>query len=174
MSKIGAWILPVVVIGIVVSGIVKKVPVFDCFIEGAKDGITTMWKLMPTLVGLVVAVSMLKSSGGLDFLTWLLSPFAKTTNIPNEVMPLAVVTPLSGSGSLAVFENILKSFGPDSYIGRVASVMMGSTETTFYCVSMYYGSVGVKKSRHTIPAALAADFVSFAMSAFSVRLLMGK
>ncbi|MPM87511.1 Spore maturation protein B [bioreactor metagenome] len=149
----------------------KGVKVFDCFLEGAKSGLKTVVSILPSLVGLIVAVTMLRVSGGIDLIGFLVSPIAKLTGIPQEVIPLAVLNPVSGGASLSMFEDILKTYGPDSYVGMVASVMMGATETTFYAVTVYYGAINVKKTRHTIPAAVAADFTSFILSALFVRIM---
>ncbi len=173
MANFGMWILPIIVIFIIIHGLVHGVKVFDCFLEGAKTGFDTFRSLLAPLVGLVMAVSMLRESGGLEILMWLMDPLSRVMGLPREVMPLAILSPLSGSGSLTMFQQILKISGPDSFVGRVASVMMGSSETTFYAVTVYYGAVGVKKTRHTIPAALCADMTCFLLSALTVRLLMG-
>ena len=173
MANFSAWILPVIVIFIILHGLAHGVKVFDCFFEGAKTGFDTFRSLLAPLVGLVMAVGMLRESGGLAVLMGLMEPLSRITGLPREVMPLTILSPLSGSGSLTMFQQILRSCGPDSFAGRVASVMMGSSETTFYAVTVYYGAVGVKKTRHTIPAALCADLTCFLLSALTVRLLMG-
>lgn len=173
MKTLGAVVLPFVLTVIVLWGIVKGVKIFDCFIEGARDGLKTVKNILPSIVGLVVAVSMLKASGGLDIIVKFLSPISGITGIPEEIMPLAVLNPISGGGALSMYEMILKDYGPDSYLGRVASVMMGATETTFYAIAVYYGSAGIKKTRHTLMAGLIADFTSFIASAWTVRLFFG-
>lgn len=173
MKTLGAVVLPLVITVIVFFGIAKGVKIFDCFIEGAKEGLKTVKNILPSIVGLVVAVSMLKASGGLDIIVKFLSPLSVITGIPEEIMPIAVLNPISGGGALSMYELILKDYGPDSYLGRVASVMMGATETTFYAIAVYYGSVGIKKTRHTVMAGLVADFTSFIASAWTVRLFFG-
>ena len=173
MKLLGAAVLPFVITAIVILGVVKGVKIFDCFIEGAKEGLTTVKNILPSIVGLVVAVSMLKASGGLDIIVKFLSPLSGLTGIPEEIMPLAVLNPISGGGALSMYELILKEYGPDSYLGRVASVMMGATETTFYAIAVYFGSVGIKKTRHTVFAGLIADFTSFIASVWTVRLFFG-
>lgn len=171
MNNITDYVLPSVIVLIVLYASFKGIKVFDCFLEGAKNGLKTVVSILPSLVGLIVAVTMLRLSGGIDFIAFLFSPIAKLTGIPKEVIPLAVLNPISGGASLSMFEDILKTYGPDSYVGMVASVMIGATETTFYAVTVYYGAVNVKKTRHTIPSALAADFTSFVLSALFVRIL---
>lgn len=171
MQKITAFILPVITAAIIIFGLFKGVKVFDCFLSGAKKGFRSAVGLLPALVGLVLGVTMLRESGALSVITKMLSPLAEISGIPVEVLPLAVLSPVSGSGSLTMFEQILHDFGPDSIQGRVASIIMGSTETTFFAMTVYYGSVGVKKSGCTVPAALLADITSFVMSAFTASYL---
>lgn len=170
MEKVTSVILPLVTVFIVVFGIIKGFDVFDSFITGAARGLQSAVKLLPPLMGLVLGVTMLRQSGALDVITKMLEPVAEITGIPVDVLPLTVLSPVSGSGSLTMYEQILKNFGPDSLEGRVASIIMGSTETTFYAVTVYYGSIGIKKSGCTVPAALLADMTSFVVSALSVNL----
>lgn len=169
---IGAYIFPTLIVAVVVIGFVKGVKVFDCFLLGAKEALPTVVGILPALMGLMLGVSALRESGAIDYFVAALSPIARAVGMPAEVLPLTVLSPVSGSGSLSVFEDILHRFGPDSPEGRVASVIMGSTETTFYAVTVYYASAGVKKTRCTVPAALTADIVSFVCSALSVKWLM--
>lgn len=171
MDKIGTYAVPAVIFLIVVFGLIRGVPLFDTFIAGAKEGLCSAVSIMPTLVGLIMAVSMLSASGALDMLSSFLSPVANALGLPAQVMPLALIKPVSGSGATAVLTQIFKNNGPDSFVGRVASVMSGSTETTFYAVAVYFGAVGIKKTRHTIPAAVAADITACVVSALAVRLL---
>lgn len=171
MEQVTAFILPSVIIGILLFGFMKGVPVFDAFIEGAKGGISTFFNLIPPILALIVMVSMLNASGALSVITRILSPLTGAVGIPEEVTPLCLLSPLSGSGSTAMFEKILAEYGPDSLAGRVASVIAGSTETTFYAVTVYFGAVGIKKTRHTLFASLCADMTSFIVSALTVQLL---
>lgn len=168
MEKITSYILPVITAVIVIFGLAKGLKVFDCFVAGARKGFDSAVRLLAPLMGLVVGVTMLRQSGALGVITKMLMPLANLTGIPADVLPLTVLSPISGSGSLTMFEQILKNFGPDSPEGRIASVIMGSTETTFYAVTVYYGSVGIKKSGCTVPAALLADMTSFVVSAMTV------
>ncbi len=170
MADFGAWAVPVVMLCIVLTGFLRGVPVFDTFVEGAKEGLKSSISILPTLVGLIMSVSMLSASGALDLMSSFLAPAARVLGLPVEVMPLAIVKPFSGSGSTAVLTQIYKDFGPDSFAGRVASVMSGSTETTFYAVAVYFGSVGIKKTRHTIPAALVGDLTAFILSSLTVHI----
>lgn len=173
MSQIGGYVVPIVILGIVLCGIVKKQNVFDLFLSGAKEGISIAVNILPALVGLMMAIEMFKASGALDYIVTALAPVGQALHFPSEIIPLALMRPISGSGSLSIYEGILKKYGADSVIGRTASVLQGSTETTFYTVAIYYGSVGVTKTRHTLPAALSADFVGFVMSIVTVKLIFG-
>ncbi len=166
-----AAMVPVVIAVIVGYGLVKGAAVFDLFLEGAKEGLATSARILPALVGLVAAVGMFRVSGGLDILSWAMQPLGKLAGLPKEVMPLALMRPISGSGAMALFHDLLVEHGADSLIGRVSSVMMGSTETTFYTIAVYYGAAGIKNTRHSVPAALAGDMTGFLMSALVVRLL---
>lgn len=170
MDKFGIYIVPVTVCLIVLFGLVKGVPVFDAFVTGAKEGASSCFAILPSLVGLIMAVSMLSASGALDLFSSFIAPAALALGLPPEVMPLALLRPVSGSGSTALLSQIFQLYGPDSFIGRVASVMMGSTETTFYAIAVYFGAVGIKKTRHTVPAALAADFTGYLASVWAIRL----
>ena len=166
--------MPCMIAFILVFGLVKKVPLFDVFISGAKEGLTSTFSIAPSLIGLVVSVSMLKSSGALDIITSFLEPLGNLIAVPKETIPLMLLRPISGSGSLALIDSIFKSCGPDSFAGRVASVMMGSTETTFYAIAIYFGAVGIRNIRHTVPAAILADLTSFILSVLTVKLLFTK
>ncbi len=172
MDIIGEWVLPLMVVSIVVFGLYKKVKVFDCFMEGAKKGLRTVYDLLPTITGLVVAVTMLKQSGGMELIAKAFSPVAALLGVPEDTVPMALLSPISGGGSLSLFESVLKSDGPDSFLGQVASVLMGSTDTTLYAVTVYYAAVGIKNTRHTLYAGLAADFASFVLSPLFVRLTL--
>lgn len=171
-DRLSAYILPCMVVFAALFACFRKTPVFDAFTDGAKRGMSTLVGIMPTLIGITVAVTMLRSSGFIEIVTDALSPFLEKFGLKSELLPLALLSPLSGSGSLAVYEDILSEFSPDSPIGRIASVMAGSTETTFFAVSVYFGSVGIKNTGCTLWAGLFADFTAFVLSAFFVNLLM--
>ena len=165
-QAVSSGIIPLICLVIVLFAMARKIDIFDAFLTGAKDGMKTLFGILPALVGLITAISMFRASGALEFLTKLLSPLIKPLGIPAEIMPLALLRPVSGSGALAIMGDILKTSGPDSFIGRVASVIMGSTETTFYTLAVYYGSVKIKNSRHTVPAALMADLTGLLVGTF--------
>lgn len=172
LDMISYWILPVTVAATVTLGLVKKIKVFDCFMQGAKKGISTVYELLPSLTGLVVAVTMLRASGALVILADALAPVAEILNIPSEIIPMALISPVSGGGSMTFFEQVMKDYGADSFSGQVASVLMGSTDTTLYAVTVYYAAIGIKKTRHTVYAGLAADFTCFLLAPFFVRLTL--
>lgn len=164
-------ILPSVAVSIILFGLYKKLPVFTIFTEGAKKAAGQLADLLPTLTALTVAISMLSASGATKIICDMLSPVAQFIGIPTEVLPLCLISPLSGSGSIAVLEEILREFSPDSYIGRTASVIAGASETTFYAVAVYYSSAGITKTRHTIPCALGADFTTYIAAALFCKIL---
>ncbi len=167
------WVIPVLLTGVMISGLLRRVDIYTTLTQGAEEGLSVLLRITPALVGLLTAISMFRASGALDWLSGLLAPLLERLGIPPETMPLLLIRPLSGSGALAVTSDLMAAYGPDSYIGRVAAVMMGSTETTFYTVAVFFGAAGITKTRHTIPAALTADIVGFLTAAFAVRLLFG-
>lgn len=156
------------------AGLWRQADVYGALTRGAGDGLSVLLHILPPLVGLLTAVSMFRASGAMDLLAALCAPLLEALGIPPETAPLLLVRPVSGSGALAVGSELITAYGPDSYIGRVAAVMLGSTETTFYTIAVYYGAAGIRKTRHTIPAALAADLTGFAVSALTVRLFFGE
>lgn len=166
------YIIPVIVLIIIFAGIIRKVPVFDVFCQGAVKGLKTILTIAPTLVGLITAVTMLRESGAIDALVELVSPIAQRFGFPAEIVPVAILRPISGGGSTALLIDVFESLGPDSFAGKIVSVMAGSTETTFYAITLYYGSVGIKKIRHTLVAGLAADFTAVVFSVLTVRLFL--
>ena len=159
--------------GAAACGTGRRVNVYAALTRGAEDGLTVLLHVIPALVGLLTAVSMFRASGAMDALAQLCAPVLNLLGIPAETVPLMLVRPVSGSGALAVASDLMASHGPDSYIGRVAAVMLGSTETTFYTIAVYFGSAGIVRTRHTVPAALAADLTGFLTAALTVRLLFG-
>lgn len=167
------YVIPVFIALIMIIGLVGKVDVFGEFTEGAKENLKAAVSVLPALIALMTAIGMFKASGALDFISSVISPLTDFLGFPEECIPLAVIRPISGSGALAVFENILTDVSPDSFAGRVASVIIGSTETTFYTIAVYYGITKVKKTRQALPASLAADFTGFIFSVLTVRIILG-
>ena len=171
---ISTFAIPVIFIVILSIGMYKKVKVYDVFIEGAKEGMATVVRIIPSLVGLLVAVAVFRASGALDILIYILKPAASFFSIPSDALPLALMRPISGSASLALVSDIIKTNGPDSFIGRVVSTMMGSTETIFYTLTVYFGSIGIKNIRYTLIAALIADFTSVIASVWVCTVFFGR
>jgi spore maturation protein B len=163
--------IPVLILSIVAIAAIRKVKVYEEFVDGAKEGFTVAIKIIPYLVAMLVAIGMFRASGAMDILTSALAPLTNAIGFPSELFPLAVIRNLSGSGSLGLMTDILKTHGPDSFMGRLASVMMGSHETTFYVLAVYFGSVGVKRVRHAALAGIFADIVSVVASVILVRML---
>lgn len=172
IQVVSQFAVPVMMLGIVAFGLAKRINVYDSFVAGAKSGMESMFQIAAPLVGLLVAISMFRASGALELLAKILSPITGGLKIPSDVLPLALLRPVSGSGSIAIVNDIFKNFGPDSIEGKIASVMMGSTETTFYTVAVYFGAVGIKKVRHTVKAALIADFTGMIMAVMVARWLL--
>lgn len=166
-------IIPFLLGGLALYGTGRRVDVYGALTRGAREGLGVLVGIIPALVGLLTAVSMLRASGAMDWLSGLAAPALERLGIPPETAPLMLIRPVSGSGALAVASDLMAAHGPDSAVGRVAAVMMGSTETTFYTVAVYFGSAGIVKTRHTVPAALAADLAGFFAAAATVRLFFG-
>lgn len=165
-----SFVVPVLLAAVAVCGMGRRVDVYSALTHGAEEGLTVLLHILPALVGLLTAVSMLRASGALDWFAGLCAPLLNAAGIPPEATPMMLIRPVSGSGALAVASDLILTYGPDSYEGRVAAVMLGSTETTFYTIAVYFGSAGIVRTRHTIPAALAADLTGFLASALAVRL----
>jgi spore maturation protein B len=152
-----SYLIPFIILFILGYGFIKGVKVYEVFIEGAKEGLQITYRIFPYIAAMLLAVGMLRRSGGLDFILYILSPLTNAVGIPQDIMPLIIMKPLSGSGALGVLADILKRVGPDSFEGIVASTIMSSTETIFYTITVYFGSVGIRNIRHTLIAALIAD-----------------
>ena len=164
-------IVPGILLLVSLVSLSKKQDVYATLVEGAGGGLKILLSIGPSLVMLLTAVHLLRASGALTLLTRFLSPAAKFLGIPAETLPLVVVRPISGSAALAVGADLMATYGPDSLIGRTAAVMLGSTETTFYTISVYFGASGVRKTRYAVPAALIADLVGFLMASLTAKFL---
>ena len=165
--------VPVLIFAILAYAMYKKVNIFSAMTDGAMDGLKTTVKILPPLVVLLSVVGFLRASGAADIISRALTPIFTFLGIPPEVSSLVLIRPLSGSAALAVGSDIIKQYGADSVIGRTAAVMLGSTETTFYTIAVYFGAVGIKKTRFAIPAALCADLTGFIVASLTVRLFYG-
>lgn len=164
MQIISAFAVPVFIFVFLMSGFISRIDVYDSFVKGAKSGLTATFNIIPALVGLMVGIAMFRESGCLEILTKVLNPITSLIHMPSEIVPLALLRPVSGSAAIAVVTDIFNNFGPDSIQGRIASIMMGSTETTIYTIAVYFGSVSIKNIRYTLFAALTADLCGIVMS----------
>ncbi len=173
LDAISAWAVPLLLAGIPLYALARKVNVYAAFLEGAKGGFETGVRIVPPLVAVLVALGMLRSSGALEAAARALAPLLDPLGIPASVLPLVVIRPLSGGAALGVVGDVLRAEGPDSYAGRLASVMCGSTETTFYVLAVYFGAAGITRYRHALPAALLADLAGMTAAVVVVRLLFG-
>ena len=166
--------IPIIILVIITYGLLEKNKVYDTFVDGAKEGIEIVIKLFPTLLGIFIAMGVLRSSGVLDFIINLISPITRLLNIPTEIMPLAILRPISGGASTAVATDILTKYGVDSKIGLIASTIMGSTETTFYIIAVYTSCIGVTKTRFVLACALIGDIVRNVDFCSNLELFVGK
>jgi len=160
LEDISRWAVPLLLVVIPFIGMIRKVKVYDVFVDGAKEGFEVAVRIIPFLVGILVAIGMFRGSGAMDMLTGTLRPLLHAVRFPAELFPLAVLRTLTGSGSLAFATDLIKTHGPDSLLGRMAATMYGSSETTFYVLAVYFGAIGVKRTRHAVPAALIGDIVA--------------
>ncbi len=165
-------VIPLIAAGVLIYGLVKKIDVFGELTEGVKDGLHVIYDIFPALFCLVLTVAVFRASGAAELLSCALEPLFSATGFPVECAPLAVLRPFSGSGSIAVFQDILSQNGADSFAGRVASVILGSSETTFYTLSVYFAATKVKKTRYALPSALCGDVVTMLVSALTVSMLL--
>ncbi len=163
--------MPIIILLIVTYGLIEKNKVFDDFLEGAKEGIEIVFSILPTLVGLFIAIGALRSSGILDIIIHFITPLLNVIQFPSEIMPLAMLRPVSGSGSIAIATDIMKNYGVDSTIGMIASTIMGSTETTLYTIAIYTSCVKIKKTRFVLLASLVADIVGILVSVGIYRIM---
>ena len=171
MSLFFTMLMPFTMLFVSLWGLAKRVDLWDALVAGAGDGLKVLLRIIPPLIGLMTAVAMLRASGALDLLAGFLSPVLTAVGIPPEVTALLVVRPVSGSAALGVGAELINTYGPDTLVGRTAAVMLGSTETTFYTIAVYFGAARVGKTRYAVPAALLADAAGFIAAAWAVRLV---
>lgn len=165
------WAVPLMIAFIPLYAFMRKVPVYESFVDGAKDGFNTAIGIIPHLVGMMVAISVFRASGAMDFFTGWIAPLMTKLGAPPEVLPLGFLRPLTGTGSLAFTTDLIKTYGPDSMIGRIASTIQGSTDTTFYVLTVYFGAVGIKNGLYSLKVGLFSDIVGF-VAAIAVCLLV--
>ncbi|MCT8138830.1 spore maturation protein [Anaerobacillus sp. CMMVII] len=173
ISTISIWLIPLLIVLILLYGTIKRVPTYETFVEGAKEGFGMAVSIIPYLVGMLVAISVFRASGAMEFFIDLLRPILHAVGIPTEIVPLAFIRPISGTGALGMTSDLIATYGPDSFIGRLASTMQGSTDTTFYVLTVYFGAVGIKKMGDALKVGLLADIVGIIASIVVVTIVFG-
>ncbi len=170
---VSVFVLPALIVGFPIYGLIKKVPVYEEFVEGAKGGFTVAVTIIPYLVAILFAIGMFRASGAMEFMTEGIRPVLGLIGVPPEVLPMMIFRPLSGSGSAGIVLDMIQQFGEDSIFVKMAATMFGSTETTFYVIAVYFGAVNVKKTRHAVAAGLIADFTALILAVYVVLWLFG-
>ena len=173
ITALSNWAIPLMILIIFAAGLARRVNIYDAFIEGAAQGFKLAVDLIPYFLAMMVAISMFRASGAMTIAAILLKPLTNALGIPSEILPLAILRPLSGGGALGVATELIHTFGPDSFIGRLASTMQGTSDTTFFVLTLYFGSVGIKNYRYALALGLTADCITFLASVFFVRLFFG-
>lgn len=168
MSLVSFFIIPVILVGFPLYGLYKRVPVYESFVEGAKEGFNVAVRIIPYLVAILFAIAMFRASGGMDFLTRALTPVLSLVGIPADLLPMVIMRPLTGSGSAGLVVDMVKEFGEDSILVKMAAVMFGSSETTFYVIAVYFGAVNVRRTRHALHAGLTSDIAATLFAAWVV------
>lgn len=159
ISIISIWMIPSVILIILGMAVIKKVPTYETFVEGGKEGIKITFSIIPYLIGMMVAISIFRASGAMDLLIGWIRPVLNFLGVPSEIVPLALIRPISGNASLGMVSDLIATYGPDSFIGKVASTVQGSTDTTLYVLTVYFGAVGIKKMGDALKVGLWADLV---------------
>lgn len=173
MVQISNYIIPLIILTILLYATYKKIPTYEKFVEGGKEGVSLAISLLPFLLGMIVSISIFRASGALDAFVSFIEPVLNFLHIPSEIVPLAITRPISGTASLGVVTDIIKNEGPDSFIGRLASTMQGSTDTTLYILTVYFGAVGIKRMGDALKIGLIADLIGIIVSIIIVYLLFG-
>lgn len=173
VDGVSRWLIPLLIAAIPIAAVSRKVRVYEEFVEGAKGGFEVALRIIPYLVAILVAIGMFRASGALEILAGWLSPVTDFVGLPAEVLPAALMRPLSGSGSLGIVTELITVHGPDSFIGRLASTLYGSTETTFYVLAVYFGAVGIRRTRHAVAAGLLADAAGVLAAVWICRVMFG-
>jgi len=173
-QAVSVWAIPLLLAGIPLAGLLRRVRVYEVFVEGAREGFDVALRIIPYLVAILTAIGMFRASGALEWLGSLFGPALARAGMPAEVLPLALIRPLSGGGSLGALGSIVKETGPDSLASRIAAVMFGSTETTFYVLAVYFGSVGIRRTRHALAAGLLADLAGMIAAVWIVHAFLGE
>ena len=173
ISLLSNWAIPLMILGIFIYAIYKRVNIYEAFIEGASQGFQIAINLIPYLLAMMVAIGVFRSSGAMAILAAIMKPVTDILGVPSEILPLAILRPLSGGGALGISAELINTYGADSFLGRLASTMQGSSDTTFFVLTLYFGSVGIKHYRHAMWLGLLADGITFIASVFLVRLFFG-
>jgi spore maturation protein B len=173
INQVSLLLIPLIIGGILLYATFKKVPTYEAFVEGGKEGIQIAFSLIPYLVGMLVAISVFRASGAMEYFISFIRPLLQTIGVPPEIAPLAFIRPISGTAALGLTTDLIATYGPDSFIGRLASTMQGSTDTTFYVLTVYFGAVGIKKMGDALKVGLLADLVGFVASIIVVTLVFG-
>lgn len=173
ISTLSLWLIPLIIGGILIYGTWKRVPTYETFVEGGKQGIDIAFSIIPYLVGMLVAITVFRASGALEFFMEFLRPALQVIGVPSEIVPLALIRPISGTAALGMTSDLIATYGPDSFIGRLASTVQGSTDTTFYVLTVYFGAVGIKKMGDALKVGLLADFVGITSAIVIVTLVFG-
>lgn len=171
ISLISIWLIPLLIVFILLYGTAKRVPTYETFVEGAKEGFGMAVSIIPFLVGMLVAISVFRASGAMDFIIEILKPVLQAVGVPTEIVPLALIRPISGTGALGMTADLIATHGPDSFIGRLASTMQGSTDTTFYVITVYFGAVGIRKMGDALKVGLLADLAGIVASIVVVTIV---
>ncbi|MFD0082560.1 spore maturation protein [Priestia megaterium] len=174
LNQVSLMFIPLIVGCILFYGTYKKIPTYEKFVEGGKDGLQIAFSIIPYLVGMLVSISIFRASGALDFFLSILKPMLQAVGVPAEIVPLALIKPISGTAALGITTDLISTYGPDSFIGRLASTMQGSTDTTFYILTVYFGAVGIKKMGDALKVGLLADLVGIIASVVIVILVFGR
>ena len=173
LALLSVFVVPAILVGFPVYGLFKRVPVYETFVEGAKDGFAVAVRIIPYLVAILFAIAMFRASGAMDFLVRALDPVLRPLGFPGELLPMAIMRPLTGSGSAGLVVDMIGRYGEDSILVKMAAVMYGSSETTFYVIAVYFGAINIKRTRHAISAGLTADIAAALLSVWIVLLFYG-
>lgn len=171
VNTISLWLIPCMIAFILLYGTIKKVPTYETFVEGGKEGLGIAVAILPFMVGMLVSISIFRASGALDAMVGLMKPLLDKIGVPAEIVPLALIRPISGSAGLSITTDLIATYGPDSFLGRLAAVMQGSTDTTFYVLTVYFGAVGIRKMGDALKVGLFADLIGVVCSIIFVSLL---
>ncbi|MFZ3577070.1 spore maturation protein [Virgibacillus sp. DJP39] len=173
ITTISSWIIPCFILIVLLTATYKRIPTYETFVEGGKEGVKLAFSLLPFLVGMIVSIAILQASGAMTAFISLLEPLLTFVGVPPEIIPLALVRPISGTAALGMTTDLIDTFGPDSFIGRLASTMQGSTDTTLYILTVYFGAVGIKRMRYALKVGLLADLIGIIASIVIVTIVFG-